>query len=49
MKTNFVNFTFASLTILLIAGCASATKAPIDATLGHCHNSRVVRCLLRSG
>ena len=28
MKTNFVNFTFASLTILLIAGCASATKAP---------------------
>ena len=28
MKTNFVNFTFASLTFLLIAGCASVTKAP---------------------
>ena len=28
MKTNFVNFTFASLTFLLIAGCASETKAP---------------------
>ena len=28
MKTNFVNSIFASLTILLIAGCASETKAP---------------------
>ena len=28
MKTNFVNSIFASLTFLLIAGCASETKAP---------------------
>ena len=28
MKINFVNSTFASLTFLLIAGCASETKAP---------------------
>ena len=28
MKTNFVNFTFASLAFLLIAGCASETTAP---------------------
>ena len=28
MKINFVNSTFASLTFLLFAGCASETKAP---------------------
>ncbi len=28
MKTNFINSTFASLTFLLIAGCASMTQAP---------------------
>ena len=28
MKINFVNSTFASLTFLLIAGCASMTQAP---------------------
>ena len=28
MKTNFVNFVFTSITILLIAGCASMTQAP---------------------
>jgi hypothetical protein len=28
MKTNFINFAFASITILLIAGCASMTQAP---------------------
>ena len=28
MKTNFVNSVFASITILLIAGCASMTQAP---------------------
>jgi hypothetical protein len=28
MKTNFTNSIFASLTILLIAGCASMTQAP---------------------
>ena len=28
MKTNFINSIFASITILLIAGCASMTQAP---------------------
>ena len=28
MKTNFINSAFASITILLIAGCASMTQAP---------------------
>jgi hypothetical protein len=28
MKTNFINSTFASIIILLIAGCASMTQAP---------------------
>jgi hypothetical protein len=28
MKTNFINSVFASITILLIAGCASMTQAP---------------------
>jgi len=28
MKTNFINSTFASIAILLIAGCASMTQAP---------------------
>ena len=28
MKTNFINSTFASITLLLIAGCASMTQAP---------------------
>jgi hypothetical protein len=28
MKTNFINSAFASLTFLLIAGCASMTQAP---------------------
>src|SRR4029077_10609527 len=28
MKTNFINSAFASITILLIAGCASMTTAP---------------------
>ena len=28
MKTNFINSTFASVAILLIAGCASMTQAP---------------------
>jgi hypothetical protein len=28
MKTNFINSTFTSITILLIAGCASMTQAP---------------------
>ena len=28
MKPNFINSTFASITILLIAGCASMTQAP---------------------
>ena len=28
MKTNFINSTLASLTFLLIAGCASTTTAP---------------------
>jgi hypothetical protein len=28
MKTNFINFAFTSITILLIAGCASMTQAP---------------------
>jgi hypothetical protein len=28
MKTNFINFAFANITILVIAGCASMTQAP---------------------
>src|SRR5437764_13220547 len=28
MKTNFINSAFTSITILLIAGCASMTQAP---------------------
>ncbi len=28
MKTNFINFAFAGITILLIGGCASMTTAP---------------------
>src|SRR5262249_2438859 len=28
MKTNFINYTFASIALLLIAGCASMTQAP---------------------
>src|SRR4029453_1396460 len=28
MKTNFINSVFASITILLVAGCASMTQAP---------------------
>jgi hypothetical protein len=32
MKTNFINSTFASLTFLLIAGCASMTQAPGPST-----------------
>ena len=28
MKTNFINFAFASIEFLLIAGCASMTQAP---------------------
>ena len=28
MKTNFINSAFASITLLLIAGCASMTQAP---------------------
>ena len=28
MKTNFINFTFTAITVLLLAGCASMTKAP---------------------
>src|SRR5215467_5070620 len=28
MKTKFINSTFASITLLLIAGCASMTQAP---------------------
>lgn len=28
MKINFINFAFASLTLLVIAGCASTTTAP---------------------
>jgi hypothetical protein len=28
MKTNFINFTFTGITVLLLAGCASMTTAP---------------------
>jgi hypothetical protein len=31
MKTNFINSIFASITILLVAGCASMTQAPSTA------------------
>jgi hypothetical protein len=31
MKPNFINFAFASITLLLIAGCASMTQAPSTA------------------
>ena len=31
MKTNFINSIFASITLLLIAGCASMTQAPSTA------------------
>lgn len=31
MKTNFIKFIFASITLLLIAGCASMTQAPSTA------------------
>ena len=31
MKTNFINSVFGSITILLIAGCASMTQAPSTA------------------
>jgi hypothetical protein len=31
MRTNFINSVFASITILLIAGCASMTQAPSTA------------------
>ena len=39
MKTNLINSTFAGITILLIAGCASMTQAPSTHTLGHCEHS----------
>ena len=28
MKTNFINFTFTGITVLLLSGCASMTNAP---------------------